>query len=103
MQIIHSAVQCGTPILMGNNTRIHNLISLPQIAHFELEDAIISSKTSRCSGSRKQKIGNDGEVRKHKTDSVIFSFISTLYQQQQVSTLRCSCSLKFFSAPEFKV
>ena len=77
------------------NTRIYNFISVPQITLFLLEDAIISSKTNSCSGSTKQKIGSDGEVQKKKTNSPIFSFISTLYLTQQANILRCFCSLKF--------
>ena len=77
------------------NTRIYNFISVPPITSFLLEDAIIPSKTNSCSGSKKQKIGSDGEVRKKKTNSSIFSFFSTLYLKQQANILRCFCSLKF--------
>ena len=37
------------------NTRIYNLNSVPQITQFSLADAIISSKTNPCSGSKKHK------------------------------------------------
>ena len=40
------------------NTRIYNLISIPQITRFLLEDLIISRKTGRCSGSAKPKRRN---------------------------------------------
>ena len=41
------------------NTRIYNLISVPKITQFLLEDTIISSKTNPPSGSMKQKRSND--------------------------------------------
>ena len=37
------------------NARICNLISVPQITHFLLEDAIIPSKINPCNGSTKKK------------------------------------------------
>ena len=41
------------------DTRIYNLISVPQITYFLLENAIISSKRNPCSSSTKQKIGSN--------------------------------------------
>ena len=40
------------------NTRIYNLISIPQITRFLLEDLIISRKTGQCIGSAKPKRSN---------------------------------------------
>ena len=45
------------------NTRIYNLNSVPQITWFLPEDAIISSKTNPCSGSKKQKRGNGQSLK----------------------------------------
>ena len=45
-------------LVLQNNARIYNLIFVPQITLFLLEDAIISSKTNPCIGSTKQKRSN---------------------------------------------
>ena len=63
------------------NAQIYNLISVPEITRFLLEDAIISSKTNPCSGSTKQKRSN-GFVRNNKTMPGIFLFVWTLYLKQ---------------------
>ena len=76
-------------------TQIYNLIFVPQVTRFLLEDTIISCKTNWCSGSTKLKIESNGYIRKNKTKSVIFSFISTFYLKQQTNIPRCFCSIKF--------
>ena len=63
------------------NAQIYNLISVPEITRFLLEDAIISSKTNPCSGSTKQKRSN-GFVRNNKTMPGISLFVWTLYLKQ---------------------
>ena len=76
------------------NTRIYNLISVPQITQLLLGDAIISSKTDPHNGSKKEK-GSYGEVKNNNTMLKILPFIRILYLKQQSSILRCFCRLKF--------
>ena len=59
------------------NTRIYNLISVPQITQLLLGDAIISSRTDLRSSSKKEKRGY-GKVRNNTTVSRILSFIRIL-------------------------
>ena len=75
------------------NTRIYNLISVPQITRLLLGDAIISSKIDPHNGSKKEK-RSYGEV-KNNTMLKILPFIKILYLKQQSSILRCFCRLKF--------
>ena len=75
------------------NTRVHNLISVSQIARLLLGDAIISSKTDPRNRIKKEK-RSYGKVRNNKTMLKILSFIRILYRKQQSSILRCFCSLK---------
>ena len=64
------------------NTRVYNLISVPQITQLLLEDAIISSKTEPANG-RKNENRSYGEVRNNKTRLKILSLIGILYLKQQ--------------------
>ena len=64
------------------NTRIYNLVSVPQIARFLLEDAINSSKTDTQNGSKNKK-RSYGKVKNNKTISKILPFIRILYFKQQ--------------------
>ena len=56
------------------NTRVYNLISVPQIPRLSLGDAIISSETDLRTGSKKEK-RSYGNVRKNKAMSRILSFV----------------------------
>ena len=60
------------------NTRVYNLISVPQITRLLLEDTTISSKTDPRNGSKKEK-RSYGKVRNNKTMLKILSFIQILY------------------------
>ena len=60
------------------NTRIYNLISVPQIL---LGDAIISSKTDPHNSSKKEK-RSYGEIENNKTMLKILQFIRILYLKQ---------------------
>ena len=64
------------------NTRIYNLVSVPQITRFLLEDAINSSKTDTQNGSKNEK-RSYGKVKNNKTISKILPFIRILYFKQQ--------------------
>ena len=72
------------------NSRIYNLVSVPQITRILFEDAIIwgnnliSSKTHN--GSKKEK-RNYGKVKNSKTMLKILLFIRILYLKQQHSIL----------------
>ena len=81
--------------LKNFNTQIYNLIPVPRITCFLLEDAIILSKTNPCSGSTKQKTGYVCYIRNNKTMSAVFSFISTLSLKQQTNIFRCFWNLSF--------
>ena len=59
------------------NTRIYNLISVPQITRLLLGDAIISSKTVLRSGSKKEK-RSYSKVRNNTIMSTILPFIRIL-------------------------
>ena len=75
------------------NTRIHNLIFVPQITQFLLADAIISSKT-RVVEARSRRDAIE-KVKNNKTISTILSFIQVLHLKQQSNILQCFYSLKF--------
>ena len=60
------------------NTRIYNLISVPQIL---LGDAIISSKTDPHNSSKKEK-RSYGKIENNKTMLKILPFIRILYLKQ---------------------
>ena len=81
------------------NTRSYNLIFIPQITRFLLEDAIISFKTDPHNGSKKKKKEkkkrNYGKIENNKTILKILSFIQVIYLNQQSSILWCFCWLKF--------
>ena len=64
------------------NTRIYNLVSVPQITRFLLEDAINSSKTDTQNDSKNEK-RSYGKVKNNKTISKILPFIRILYFKQQ--------------------
>ena len=86
-----------TPLLLiiyNVNTRIYNLISVPQITRLLLGDAITSSKTDPHNSSKKEK-RSYGEVKNNNTMLKILPFIKILYLKQQSSVLRCFCRLKF--------
>ena len=76
------------------NTRIYNLISVPQITRLLLGDTIISSKTDQHNGSKKEK-RSYGEVKNNSTMLKTLPFIKIIYLKQQSSILRCFCRLKF--------
>ena len=81
--------------VIRSNTRVYNLISVPEITRFLLGEAIISSITdSRSSGSKKGKRSH-GKVRNNKRMWTILKFILILYPKQQSNILRCFSSLKF--------
>ena len=77
-----------------HNTRIYNLISVPQITRLLLEDAIFSSKTDPQNGSKKEK-RKYGKIENNKTMLKILPFIGILYLKQRGSILRCFSWLKF--------
>ena len=60
---------------------------------FLLGEALISSKTNMCSGSKKRKRSN-GKVRNNKTISTILSLVQILYRQQN-NIFCCFYILKF--------
>ena len=60
------------------NTRVYNLISIPQITRLFLGDATISSKTDPRNGCKKEK-RSYGIVRINKTMLKLLSFIRILY------------------------
>ena len=66
---------------IGGNTRIYNLISVPQITRLLLGDAIISSKTDPHNGSKKEK-RSYGKIENNKTMLKILPFIRILYLKQ---------------------
>ena len=68
------------------NTRVYNLISVPQITQVSLEDAIISSKTELANGSKNEN-RSYGEVRNNKKRLKILSLIGILYLKQQSNIL----------------
>ena len=76
------------------NTRIYNLISVPQITRILLGDAIISSKTDLRNGSKKEK-RSYGKIKNNKTILKILLFIRIPYLKQQSSILRRFWRLKF--------
>ena len=76
------------------NTQDQNLISVLQVTRLLLGDAVISSKTDRRNGSKKEKISYS-KIRSNRTMSKILLFIRILYLKQQSNILRCFCSLKF--------
>ena len=78
----------------NRNTRIYNLISVPQITRLLLGDVIISSKTDRHGASKKEK-RSYGKVKNDKTMLKILLFIRIDYVKQQSSILWCFCRLKF--------
>ena len=65
------------------NTRVYNLISVPQITWLLLRDATVSSKTDPRSGSGKKK-RSYGKV-KNKSMLNILSFIRIICLKQQYS------------------
>ena len=73
------------------NKRSYNLIFIPQITRFLLEDAIISFKTDPHNGSKKKKKEkkkrNYGKIENNKTILKILSFIQVIYLNQQSSIL----------------
>ena len=75
------------------NIRICNFISVPQITRFLLGDAIISSKTDRHNGGKREKINYD-KVKNNKTLLKILSFIQNLHLKQESSILWCFFRLK---------
>ena len=74
------------------NTRIYNLVSVPQITRLLLEDATISSKTEPPNGSKNEK-RSYGEARNNKAMLKILSLIRILYLKQQSNILRSFYSL----------
>ena len=70
------------------NTRIYNLISVPQITRILLGHAIISSKTDLRNGGKKEK-RSYGKIKNNKTILKILLFIRIPYLKQQSSILRC--------------
>ena len=74
------------------NTRVYNLISVPQITQLLLEDAIISSKTEPANGIKNEN-GSYGGVRNNKTRLKILPLIGILYLKQQSNILRSLYSL----------
>ena len=87
------------------NTPIYNLISVPQITSFLLEEAVMSSKTNRAVAARSRR-ELVAKLEIMKTMSATFSFISIPYLRQQTNIFRCFSSLKFenslFSSKFFK-
>ena len=69
------------------NTRVYNLISVPQITQLLLEDAIISSKTEPANGSKNEN-RSYGEVRNNKAMLKILLLTRILYLKQQSNILR---------------
>ena len=61
------------------NTRVYNLISVPQTTRLLLEDVISSSKTEPHNGSKKENQSYGGEVRNNKAVLKILSLIWILY------------------------
>ena len=76
------------------NTRIYNLICVPQIARLLLGDAIISSIADPHNGSKKEK-RNYGKTKNDKTMLKILPFIRILYLKQQSNILQYFSRLKF--------
>ena len=76
------------------NTRIYNLISVPQIARLLLGDAIISSIADPYNGSKKEK-RNYGKTKNDKTMLKMLPFVRILYLKQQSSLLQYFSRLKF--------
>ena len=70
--------------LASFDTRIYNLISVPQITRLLLGDAIISSKADRRNRIKKDK-RSYGKVRNNETVIEILSFIRIFYLKQQYS------------------
>ena len=68
------------------NTRIYNLISVPQFTRFLLGDAIIPSKTDPHNGSKKEK-RNYSKVENNKTMLKILSLIQIIYLKHQSGIL----------------
>ena len=67
--------------LLLSNTRVYNLISVPQIAQLLLEDAIILSKTEPANGSKNEN-RSYGEVRNNKAMLKILLLTRILYLKQ---------------------
>ena len=63
------------------NTRIYNVISVPQITWLFLGDAIISSKTDPHNNSKKEK-RSCGKTKNNKSILTILPFIRILYLKQ---------------------
>ena len=63
------------------NTRIYNVISVPQITWLFLGDAIISSKTDPDNNSKKEK-RSCGKTKNNKSILAILPFIRILYLKQ---------------------
>ena len=74
------------------NTRVYNLVSVPQITRLLLEDATISSKTEPPNGSKNEN-RSYGEARNNKAMLKILSLIRILYLKQQSNILRSFYSL----------
>ena len=72
--------------LFKSNTRIYNLIFVPQITRFLVGDAIISSKTDPHNG-RKKENRSYGKVKNNKTMLKLLPFIRVLSLKQQSSIL----------------
>ena len=68
------------------NTRIYNLISVPQFTRFLLGDAIIPSKTDPHNGRKKEK-RNYSKVENNKTMLKILSLIQIIYLKHQSGIL----------------
>ena len=77
-----------------HNTRVYNLISVPQIKRLLLEDAIISNRTEPRNGGKKEN-QSYGEVINKKVMLKIWSLIRILYLKQQSNIIRSFYSLKF--------
>ena len=75
-----------------SNTRVYNLVSVPQITRLLLEDATISSKTEPPNGSKNEN-RSYGEARNNKALLKILSLIRILYLKQQSNILRMFYSL----------
>ena len=76
------------------NTRIYNLISVPQITQLLLGDAINPSKTDPHNGSKKER-RSYGKIESNKTMLKILPFIQILCLKQQNSILQCFSRLEF--------
>ena len=89
-QLLISNVLSGSGNMLSmpatNNTRVYNLISVPQITRLLLEDAIISSKTEARNASKKEN-RSYGEARNSKAMLKILSLIRILYLRQQSNIL----------------